>query len=78
MPLKELEFSFPSERHALAAFQAISPELENPFEKRSKVVMQTNKNVVLLKINADDEQAMKASLYTYKRFFGLCEKLMFI
>ena len=73
---KEKQIEFPNEKIAQAAVKAVSVELDNEFEKRSKTTITSNKNVILLKIVAEDESALKASLYSYERMIMLCKKLI--
>lgn len=68
----EKEFDFPNSRFAKAALGALRPELGRDFEKRSKVSIETNKNIVLLKIVADDGWALNASLHSHTRLLELC------
>ena len=69
------ELSFPDAVKAGLAARAVSPELENSYEKRSRTSINTNKNVVSLKVIASDESALKASMHSYMRLLGLCLKL---
>lgn len=71
----EREFEFSGEATAVAALRSLEPELGKAFEKRSKTSIKNNKNIVSLKITAEDEQALKASLYSYSRLIGLCQSL---
>ncbi len=75
MPSLETFFQFQTEAEAQAAAKAVSPELTNTFEKRSRAGMHTNKNVVSLKIVAQDETALRASQGFYSRLFGLCREI---
>ncbi|HZX19913.1 MAG TPA: KEOPS complex subunit Pcc1 [archaeon] len=70
MPEVIKEFVFPSEAKAIAVARAILPELNKSYQKRSKTLIKTNKNVVLLKIVAEDEHSLRASLTSFK---GLLE-----
>ncbi len=71
----EKQFEFHDEETAKAAYQAVSVELNNEFQKRSKTTINTNKNVILLKISAEDESAMKASEFTFTRLLELCKEV---
>ncbi|HLC92494.1 MAG TPA: KEOPS complex subunit Pcc1 [archaeon] len=75
MPSLEKEFIFTSPFFALAVQKAVSVELDNTFERRAKSSIHTNKNVVLLKVVAEDESALAASLGFYSRLFGLCSDI---
>lgn len=67
---------FDSDKKAAIAFNSVEPETGQKFEKRSKTVVDINKNVVLLKISAMDSKALKASLNSYLKLFLLSEKIM--
>ena len=73
---EEIAFAFPNAEMASLAVKAIRPEMNKSFERRSKASIKTNKNVVLLKILAKDEHAVKASVSSYARLFGLVEKIL--
>ena len=70
MPEIMEEIVFPNEAIASAVARAIIPELNKSYQKRSKTVIKTNKNVVLLKIVAEDEHSLRASLTSFR---GLLE-----
>ena len=71
----EHQIVFPSAKTAELALKAVSRELANVFEKRSKTSIKTNKNLVLLKIVSRDEPALRASAFAYTRLLGLCRDL---
>ena len=71
----EKQIVFSNDESAKAAVRAVSVELTNNYEKRSKTTITTNKNVVSLKIVAQDDSALKASLNTYERLLGLCKEI---
>jgi len=75
MPTQVREFLFDSPKAASAAARAVSVELKNTFEHRSKSSIHTNKNVVLLQVVSEDEGALSASLAHYSRLFGLCARI---
>jgi tRNA threonylcarbamoyladenosine modification (KEOPS) complex Pcc1 subunit len=70
-----LEFAFPDETCANFAVLALSPEFKRQFGQRSSVSIQSNKNIVKLRILANDKHALKASEHSCKRLLGLCLKL---
>ncbi|PIN85407.1 MAG: hypothetical protein COV47_02280 [Candidatus Diapherotrites archaeon CG11_big_fil_rev_8_21_14_0_20_37_9] len=72
---KEVQIVFPSELLAKIASKAVSPELSNTFEKRSKTAINTNKNVVSLKVIASDETALKASFNSYRKLLEFSKRL---
>ena len=75
MPQEILEFEFSTPADASVAAAAIKPEMNRAFEKRSRAFMATNKNVVSLKIVAEDAHALRASSSSYGRLFGLLKKV---
>ncbi len=66
----------PSEKMAEIIFKAISPELESKFERRSKTLVDINKNVLSLAINAKDRNALKASFNNYMKLIILSYELI--
>ena len=68
----EKQFIFDSEKAASCAAKAVRMEFGRAHEKRAFPSIDTNKNVVLLRIVARDEVALKASLGSYSRLLGLC------
>lgn len=71
----KIRLFFVDEKKAQAAFLAVSAETGQKHEKRSKTLMNINKNVVLLKIIALDAPALKASVNSYLKLLLLSEKL---
>ncbi len=71
----EKSFTFNSENAALCAYNAVLPEINRLSGWRSKAQMHTNKNVVSLKVLSEDGPALKASVNSYSRLLGLCEKV---
>ncbi len=72
---REEKLVFPSEGAALFAVKSVSPESGRAFEKRSKVRMHTNKNIVSLEVLSSDSHALKASVHSYLRLLGLCRAI---
>lgn len=69
----EKDFVFPSEKGAAcAAKKAIWPELGKVFERHAQTSIHTNKNIVSLKIIAENEAGLKASARSFGRLLGLC------
>lgn len=71
----EKRFKFQSEKTARAAAKAVSVELGNRFERRAKTTINTNKNLVLLRVVAEDRQALNASLNSFERLILMCREL---
>ncbi|GEM_PF-6975440 len=73
----EKEFEFPSNAAALAAKKALSAELGKGFEKRAASTINTNKNLVLLRVVAEDGRALGASLGSFSRMIVMCREIAF-
>ena len=72
----EFELFFENEKKAKIALCAVQVELGQKHEKRSITFMNINKNIVLLKIMAQDSSALKASLNSYLKLLNLSENLL--
>ena len=77
MPSEQKEFEFPSAQAAGACAKSLSNDLGKAFEKRAKSAINTNKNLVLLKVVAEDEQALRASIGSFSRLIAMCGKIAF-
>ncbi|MFH1255709.1 MAG: KEOPS complex subunit Pcc1 [Candidatus Diapherotrites archaeon] len=73
--LLEARFVFPSEKNAETALKAISIDKRDAVERRSKTSMQTNKNILTLKIKAGDPTALKASANSCIKLISLVGEL---
>ena len=67
----QLRLFFPTEKEAKIIFRSISPELHGKHEKRASTIMDINKNVLSLQIDATDATALKASLNSYMKLIIL-------
>lgn len=72
----KIKLFFPGEKEARMLLSAVSPEIGNKFERRSRTKMNINKNVLSLKIDALDLTALRASANSYLRFIALCSSLI--
>jgi len=70
-----LKLFFGSEKEAGIVFGSISPELHGSHERRSVTSMDINKNVISLKIDANDSTALKASLNSYMKLIALSSNI---
>ncbi len=75
MPSAQKEFGFPSAATALACASALSNALGKGFEKRARTAINTNKNLVLLRVVAEDRQAIRASLGSFSRLIAMCREI---
>ena len=71
----EIQTVFSDIKSAVCAEKALRPELGKAFEKRSKTSIQSNKNVVSLKIIASDASALNASKSSFERLLLLCKRI---
>jgi len=71
----ELSLSFGDRNSAEIARNAILPELGAKHEHRSSTAITTNKNILRLKIRAEDRAALKASFNTYAKLIFLSREL---
>lgn len=73
-----LEFLFPSIETAEHALQALEPDLNRKYEKRSQTVLKANKKVLSAHISASDEKALKASVQSLLKTVSLIQKVQAI
>jgi tRNA threonylcarbamoyladenosine modification (KEOPS) complex Pcc1 subunit len=52
--------------------EAITPDMAVAFAQRSTTAITSNKNILEVKINADDRTALKASFNSYFKLIALC------
>ncbi len=71
----ELSLFFEGEDSAEIARKAVLPELGAKHEHRSNTQITSNKNVLQLKIRAEDRTALKASFNTYTKLVLLSGEL---
>ncbi len=55
--------------------KVLNTELDKEFEKRSKTTIEVNKNDLIMKINASDSTALRASFNNYFKLVLLITKL---
>ena len=72
----ELSLEYPELHLAEIAATAIRPEMRKGFEKRSESLMNINKNILSLKVNAKDKTALKASFNAFMRLIILVDGLI--
>ena len=71
----ECKLHFSDEKTALAATRSVAVELGERHERRSVAQINTNKNIVLLKISALDKGALKASMNSYLKLLVFSQSL---
>ncbi|MFH1586968.1 MAG: CTAG/PCC1 family protein [Candidatus Diapherotrites archaeon] len=72
----EIALDFPSQQSAEITANAIRPEMRRGFEKRSESLMNINKNILSLKVNAKDKIALKASFNAFMKLVILVDELI--
>ena len=63
-----LRLSFPSERHLEIVCKALMPEIEKPASVRSRASLEKNGKFLVLKVEARDNAALRATLNAYLRW----------
>ncbi len=67
----ELVLELASAELAETVLQALKPEEHAPHEKRSRTDLRVNKNLLLMKITAEDATALRASANSYLKLVAL-------
>jgi KEOPS complex subunit Pcc1 len=63
-----VRLKFPSEKHSRIIYEALMPEIEKPATVRSRVDLEKDCEVLILKIDARDTVALRAALNAYLRW----------
>ena len=58
---------FSSEKHLAALFNALTPEANAPVNRRAKAILEREGTFLVMKVEADDTVALRATLNTYLR-----------
>lgn len=61
---------FPSERHLEIVFTALEPEVRKPPTMRSRAFLEKEDTVLVLKIEAKDTVALRATVNAYLRWIN--------
>jgi len=69
-----LEFS--SEKHLTALLEALAPEANAPVTRRAKAILEKEGTFLLLKVEALDTVALRATLNAYLRWIGSTVKVL--
>jgi len=77
-----LRLKFPSQRHLEIIFKALVPEVREPPTMRSRAFLEKEDSILILKIEAKDTVALRATVNAYLRWInsirnvlGVLEKL---
>jgi KEOPS complex subunit Pcc1 len=71
MPVKAVvRLPFKSEKQLAALVSALSPEVSRQVGTRSKVMLKTDANFLVLKVEAEDTVALRAALNSYLRWIN--------
>jgi KEOPS complex subunit Pcc1 len=65
-----LRLKFPSQRHLEIIFKALLPEVRKPPTMRSRASLERDDTFLLLKIEAKDTVALRASVNAYLRWIN--------
>ena len=68
----DLEIIFDGKELPSRIVHVAEPEERASFNKRSSASIKSNKNILALKINANDKAALKASFNSYFKLISLC------
>jgi KEOPS complex subunit Pcc1 len=66
--IAEIEIMFENEKQTKAMLDALAPEIKKPPTSRSKTDVSLEKNLLFLKIKADDIISLRASVNSHMRF----------
>jgi tRNA threonylcarbamoyladenosine modification (KEOPS) complex Pcc1 subunit len=69
-----LEFS--SEKHLTTLLEALAPEANAPLTRRAKAILEKEGTFLLLKVEAVDTVALRATLNAYLRWIGSTVKVL--
>jgi tRNA threonylcarbamoyladenosine modification (KEOPS) complex Pcc1 subunit len=71
-----VRLQFPSEKHLTALFDALTPEANAPVTRRAKAILDKEGNFLVLKVEAKDTVALRATLNAYLRWIGSAVKIL--
>ena len=61
---------FSSEKHLATLFNALAPEANAPVNRRAKAILEREGTFLVMKVEADDTVALRATLNAYLRWIG--------
>jgi KEOPS complex subunit Pcc1 len=65
-----VRLKFPSKKHLQMVFDSLKPEANNPTTRRSRTMLKKDSNFLVLRIEACDTVALRASLNAYLRWIN--------
>ena len=65
-----VRLNFPSERHLEIVFEALEPEVKTPPTMRSQAFLEKENTFLILKIEAKDTVALRATVNAYLRWIS--------
>jgi len=65
-----IRLKFPSEKRLEIVFKALKPEVDKPATMRSRAKLEKEDNFLVLKVEAGDTVALRASLNAYLRWIN--------
>jgi len=65
-----VRLKFPSKRHLETVFKALEPEIKKPATVRSRAILEKNSEFLVLKVEARDTVALRATLNAYLRWIN--------
>ena len=71
-----IRIEFPDENRAEIVFKALKPETETSPTQRSKVEIKRDEKTILLRFNAKDTTALRASINSYTRWAMVIEDVL--
>jgi len=71
-----VRLKFSSEKHLAALLEALAPEANAPVTRRAKAILEKEGNFLLLKVEAEDTVALRATLNAYLRWIGSTVKVL--
>ena len=71
-----VRLQFSSEKHLTTLLNALVPEANMPVTRRAKAILEKEGTLLVLKIEADDTVALRATLNAYLRWIGSTVKVL--
>ncbi len=71
-----LHLKFPSEKYLEIVFKALEPEVRKPPTMRSQTILEKEGNFLVLRIEAKDTVALRATVNAYLRWINSMTKVL--
>ena len=71
-----VRLQFSSEKHLTTLLEALAPEANAPVTRRAKAILEKEGTFLLLKVEAADTVALRATLNAYLRWIGSTVKVL--